>query len=589
MKKCLSALVLVLALLLSCTAFAESNAADSDSYLGKSTSFTYTISVNIGTNAVDEYEDVAPLQYAMAKEWDPSGNGNARKVDIDVIMPPAGSESDYLNTVISTRKYSDIMVLESANTNASEMFENGQALDITDYVLQYMPNYLAYFDRHPELKGRETCLVNGEPRYLCLYSLSEVRNEPWGGMVYRRDWVVKYGKNPTTGEAFSGSWDDQDNWVDNVVFPSGNPDPMTISDWEWMLDIFQTALNEEGIDDGYAFSIAASGGNGVGDFESGFGGANGWYIDPVTGQAVFGTTTKGYRTFLECMHAWYEKGWVNPYFYENANDMFFLIDAGSVYSGKVGAWYGMNNQLGKSIDMMGTGIVVFAAPSPINDVYGDADVQGIEPFYYYANGLIGAQIVITDKAKDKDLPALFTFLDYFFSPEGSVLATYGLNADQLKELETLCPAAYELYQTLGLSEGAYTVENGKYKRNPLYLVNDDVAGLAALLRFIRLEDLSNLQNDYPAYYQHAMDLWSMYPVDSLIGNELVAQLTSAEAEIKATLDSEYYTYLAQNVPEFITGERDIADDADWEAFCGGVNAFEPEKYTEALNRILSVK
>ena len=148
---------------------------------------------------------------------------------------------------------------------------------------------------------------------------------------------------------------------------------------------------------------------------------------------------------------------------------------------------------------MGTGIVVFAAPSPINDVYGDADVQGIEPFYYYANGLIGAQIVITDKAKDKDLPALFTFLDYFFSPEGSVLATYGLNADQLKELETLCPAAYELYQTLGLSEGAYTVENGKYKRNPLYLVNDDVAGLAALLRFIRLEDLSNLQNDYPAY------------------------------------------------------------------------------------------
>ena len=231
------------------------------------------------------------------------------------------------------------------------------------------------------------------------------------------------------------------------------------------------------------------------------------------------------------MHSWYEKGWVNPYFYENANDMFFMIDAGSVYSGKVGAWYGMNNQLGKSIDMMGTGIVVFAAPSPINDVYGDADVQGIEPFYYYANGLIGSQVVITDKAKDKDLPALFTFLDYFFSPEGSILATYGLNADQLKELETLCPAAFKLYQDLGLSDGAYTEENGKYKRNPLYLVNDDVAGLAALLRFIRLEDLSNLQNDYPDYYQHALDLWSMYPVDSLIGNELIAQLTSEEADV----------------------------------------------------------
>ena len=590
MKTRLTALILILALLLSCcTAFAESNALDSDSFLGKSTSFTYTISVNINTNFVNQYDEVAPLQYAMAKDWDPSGNGNTRKVDIKVIMPPSGSESDYLNTIISTGDYSDIMVLENANTNASEMYENGQSLDITDYVLQYMPNYLAYFDRHPELKGRETCLVNGEPRYLCLYPLSEVRNEPWGGMVYRRDWVVKYGKNPSTGEAFSGSWDKNENWVDDVVFPSGHADPITISDWEWMLDIFQTALQEEGIEDGYAFSIGASGGNGVGDFESGFGAANGWYIDPTTKSAVFGTTTKGYRTFVECMHSWYEKGWVNPYFYENANDMFFMIDAGSVYSGKVGAWYGMNNQLGKSIDMMGTGIVVFAAPSPINDVYGDADVQGIEPFYYYANGLIGSQVVITDKAKDKDLPALFTFLDYFFSPEGSILATYGLNADQLKELETLCPAAFKLYQDLGLSDGAYTEENGKYKRNPLYLVNDDVAGLAALLRFIRLEDLSNLQNDYPDYYQHALDLWSMYPVDSLIGNELIAQLTSEEADVKAALDSEYYTFLAQNVPEFITGERNILDDADWEAFCNELNALEPNNYTEALNRILSIE
>ena len=109
------------------------------------------------------------------------------------------------------------------------------------------------------------------------------------------------------------------------------------------------------------------------------------------------------------------------------------------------------------------------------------------------------------------------------------------------------------------------------------------------IRVVEPTDLSNLQNDYPAYYQHALDLWSMYPVDSLIGNELIAQLTSEEADIKATLDSEYYTYLAQNVPEFITGERDINDDADWEAFCNEVNAFGPDNYTEALNRILSVK
>ena len=91
MKTRLTALILILALLLSCcTAFAESNALDSDSFLGKSTSFTYTISVNINSNFVNQYDEVAPLQYAMAKDWDPSGNGNTRKVDIKVIMLASG-------------------------------------------------------------------------------------------------------------------------------------------------------------------------------------------------------------------------------------------------------------------------------------------------------------------------------------------------------------------------------------------------------------------------------------------------------------------------------------------------------------------
>ena len=592
-----TALLLSLVLFLSCVSFAQAEAVDSDSFLGKSVSFEFTADTGVNSPLVTDYEQIPPLQYILAKEWDPAGNGNTRKVDMKVITPPIGNERDYLNNILSTGDYSDLMSLQMVSTTATEMYENGQALDITDYVKQYMPNYLAYFERHPELKGHETCMVDGEPRYLCLYGLAEKRMPAWGGMVYRRDWIVKYGRNPVTGDAFTGAWsEDGTNWTDDVVFPSGNPDPMTISDWEWMLDIFQTALTELGIDDGYALGISASGMIGVYDFESAFGDVSTWYIDPQTGDAAFGATSDSYRAYLECLRTWYEKGWINPYFYEFPNDMFFMVDAGSVYSGKVGAWYGMNNQMGSSMDFSGgdesnplNGIVVFGAPNPINDVYGDESMQGITPFYYYAMGLIGAQVVVTDKAKDKDLPALFTFLDYFYSPEGSILATYGLNAEQTQELEAINADAYGICQEVGLSNGAYTIVDGKYRREDVYFTSEDASGIAVPLRFPRLEDESNMLYEYPEYYKHSLDLWGMYPVDSLIGNEIMAQLTPAESDIKAALDAEYSTFTAQAIPEFITGERDIRSDADWEAFCNDVNAFKPQEFTNALNRILQGK
>lgn len=592
--KRLTALILSLVILLSCTAFAQAEAADSDHFLGKSTTFTFTATNGVNSTLFTEYEQIPPIQYILNKEWDPANNGNARKVDLKVIIPPSGNEQDYMNNMLSTGDYSDLMSLMIVSTTATEMYENGQALDITDYVMQYMPNYRAYFDRHPSMKGRETCMVDGEPRYLCLYGLVEKRMPAWGGMVYRRDWIVKYGKNPVSGESFTGSWsEDGTNWTDDVVFPSGNPDPMTISDWEWMLDIFQTALNEQGIDDGYALSIGANGMIGIYDFESAFGDVSTWYINPQTGEAAFGATSDNYRAYLECLRTWYEKGWINPYFYEYANDMFFMIDAGSVYSGKVGAWYGMNNQLGKTLDFSGgdesnplNGIVVFGAPNPINDVYGDETMQNITPFYYFTMSLFGGQVVVTDKAKDKDLPALFTFLDYLYSPEGTVIGTYGLNAEQTEELKEINPSSYNICVESGLANGAYTIVDGKYRREDVYFTSEDASGTAVPLRLVRLEDESNMLYEYPEFYQHALDLWGMYPTDSMVGEEITAQLSPQERDIKATLDAEYITFTAQVIPEFITGERDIRSDADWAAFCEDVNAFKPEEYTNALNRIL---
>ena len=420
--------------------------------------FTYLLAKGEESFFYEEYEDNPVVQYWLSKEWDADGDGVGKKISIDFITLPIGSEADNVNTMLGTGEYPMIMDITYSSQKAIELYQEGIALDITEYVEKYMPNYKKWMEAHPELADRLTNVVDGERKYLCLYAISDAPEQAWGGYCYRRDWIVKYGKNPTTGEAFSGQWEG-DNWVDNVVFPSGNTDPIYISDWEWMLAIFAEAIKNLGITDGYPMSIYYPGYLGTGDFMCGFGSGSNYYIDK-NGVAQCGLESEGFRAYLECMNVWYENGWIDQRFDERSSDMFYMIDTPAVFSGKVGAWYGQIGTLGSAIDTsngdtsnLTNGAVVAGAPQPINDVYGSDACKYKEPYVYYANSLIGPGVVFTDKCKDMDLATLFTALDYLYEVDaGGLLKSYGLTAEQVEEFDC------QWYVDRGLAGGAYTVE-----------------------------------------------------------------------------------------------------------------------------------
>lgn len=589
-KKLLACLLAAMMLLSLVGASAEIRG---DDYFGKSTSFSYMIANGIEGFYFDEYQDAPCLQYVLSKDWDPDGNGNTRKIGLTVLTPPGGGEADYANTLVATGDYPDVMNIQIMSMSAAEMYDEGMALDITEYVEKYMPNYMAWFERHPLYAGKQYTMVDGEKKILCLYHTDEVMPGAWGGMLYRRDWIVNYGKNPVTGEAFSGAWEEDGNWKDDVVFPSGETYPKTVSDWEWMIEIFQNVITSMGLNQagGYAVSCKADGTFGVwGDMASGFGGINGWYYDVNTGKVVNGFASKGFRTYLQMMNAWWNNGWINPAFQEHANDMFFLIDMAATYGGMIGTWYGLTSQLGAGLDTgaspLTTGAVVFAAPTPINDKYGDESVQGITPFMYYATEQLGAQLVITDKAKDKDLPALFTFLDYFYSEEGGVMVAMGLSKEQVEECRTVAPGAAELYDKWGLSEGAYTVtDEGKYLKDPKLNSDGNLAGASCLVRFNGNTDESNLDRGFLPYYQEQMDLLHMYEVTGSIGTEITSQLTPDESSRTSEILNDITTYCNIELPKFITGEKNINDDAAWDAFCQQLAEYGADEYCEIYNRI----
>ena len=240
--------------------------------------------------------------------------------------------------------------------------------------------------------------------------------EPWHGICYRRDWVAKYAeptkyvwdwesdyvkenghpavtplakaekeknlegwkKNEVT--SFEGDYnaDNELGYEDNVIFPSGTSDPLTISDWEWMFEAFEKAIDERGWanDSGaYCTTVFYQGFMQTGDLVSSFGGGTGQYY-VKDGEVSFDGDSENFKTYLECMNAWFENGWLDTEFNTRANDMFYNINPTGIAQGKLGLWDGQSNKIGTSIRQTcqneedARDAFVLGAALPINDVYG---------------------------------------------------------------------------------------------------------------------------------------------------------------------------------------------------------------------------
>ena len=144
------------------------------------------------------YNDNPVVQYLLQQEY------AGRTIDVNFVVPPAGEADSNINTAISTGEYQEIIDTSSITKTYSvaELYEEGIALDLTEYVEQYMPNYKALIDSNPKLKEQVVYNIDGEEKILSLAIVNESNPYNYEGMVYRRDWIVEYGTNPSTGAKF---------------------------------------------------------------------------------------------------------------------------------------------------------------------------------------------------------------------------------------------------------------------------------------------------------------------------------------------------------------------------------------------------
>jgi len=408
----------------------------------KVSEFSYWIANSESSEYYLTYKDNPVLKYIVENKTFKDKDGNDVSISFDIQHPPVGKEWDTLNTMISTGTYPDILDTTYGG-QTEEWYRDGILLDLTEYVENSMPNYKKYIDAHPELINNFTTMIDGERKYINIVGVKDIMDADslFAGFSYRRDWIVKYGTqpdvlfdpmsgepakaNPKAGESFSGHYSldkdgnevrhetlqdntDGESWVDDVVFPSGNYHPVYISDWEWMFDIFTRAIEAEKIEGGYALSLYYPGYVSNGELVCAFGGGNPlWYLNNQTNQFTFGAVTDDFKTYLQAMNNWWNKGWIDRQFAEHSNDVFYRIDETNFRSGKVGLWIGaagnLDSRLYNPDQPFTDGIVVFGAAQPINDIYGNDDQKLKIPYTMYQPLLVGGGICITDKMKDKDI------------------------------------------------------------------------------------------------------------------------------------------------------------------------------------------
>ena len=562
-------------------------------------SYTFWMPQGEDSSYYADYKDNPAVQYMLTRTYK-GEDGKDTKIDLEIQIPASGTAQNILTTSLSTGDYADVIDVSSYTGSIAELYEEGIVLDLTSYVEQYMPNYKAFLEANPDLKLTATNVVNGEKKYLQLYSYNKAVYDQWCGYQYRRDWIVKYGTNPLDGSSFQGEYKvknedgtvNKNSWEDNVVFPSGGPNPIYISDWEWMLDIFKKAIAEEGITDGYCMSIYYPGFMESGDFVSTFGGGGSMWYKNKENQIVFGAETDEFRAYLQCLNTWYSKGWIDKAFPEHATDMFYKIDDAKVRQGKIGLWVGVASELMGALDRDDAytkGMVAYAARLPINDVYGTDAQKNKEPYTFYQRGMEASPIIVTDKVQEKDVIALCSFLDYTYSDEAMLLKSTGLSKQQYEATQN------ELYQRYELSEGAYTgtvnaegiheiewVDKIKYGKG--------LENAAKGNRFFGLYGYPDgyifVNKDEMPKYRNGMKEWSAYTNTGNFEASFKSQLTPKNAAEFSKTFINIREFLSKNVPAFIIGDKDPYDDASWESFKKAMNKYGPEKNTKIYQELL---
>lgn len=612
--------------------------------------FTYFISKQDGVGVGGKYatyEENPSIKYltkdpftyrSATKEGDEYvlGEEVTNKVALKFTSATLGQEQNGFITNLNNNV--DILDLNYTPETVQRMYSGGKLMDLTFWVENYMPNYLALAEKFGLSELIASRDENGNKIYLQIFSIYENVNWQYYGYQYRRDWVLNYGKTfdiktgsigNNTFKEVNPEWgwtsiNGEKTWNDEIKFPSyygfkyeSDKDalgvgkltfdqelydyihgeytqysldraaevenvlaqvqrdfetyngqwPATISDWEWMLDIFQIAVNDLFKDRGYPMALYQAGYIATGNLISSFG-ETGAEWQNYNGEVILGTDRSAFKVYVETMRDWYQNGWIDKNF-QSHSDLMWRTDEANVRQGYVGLYFGMNDQLFDGMDI-GAGntkdIYTSGMPYPINDKYGDAENKYKMPKTLYAANYETDSIMVSKACDEsgKDLAALFTLLDENFTEAAGARKSWGLTEEMLTESDD---AVKKIYKDLGYPNGTvvYNSETDSYYRSEdaLDVLIDDQYVVSS--RRINGLEGAVLGYDQKPRDQYENYIWNYFKDEGFLTKSFYANLNDNQYSLYTDKVGQFRSTLTVDIPKFIKGSKSMDEYEKWYA------------------------
>lgn len=306
-------------------------------------------------------------------------------VHIEWINPASGTEQESLNLAIASGELPDIIITGSRTVNYIDGYDaaidDGYYLDLTDLLPQYAPNYMAWLEANGEDFIKACKTDNG--RFAFMGAFMRVEQTPFSGYMIRQDWLDELNLDiPVT-------YEDYENVLTQFKEKKGATAPLFI----------QPTIDFWGLGIGYGA---------YGDF----------YQENGTVYYAPYSNPEGTRSYLETLHKWYENGLLDSDF---ATATGWTADPVMVNNGNTALFSAMyiqpQSQYAAVLEQGGS----FTALQPPK-VNADDHLSTYQP-----KGVYGGAAIISTSCKNPEIA--IRWLDYLYSEEGSLFASYGVEND----------------------------------------------------------------------------------------------------------------------------------------------------------------
>ena len=429
-------------------------------------------------------------------------------VHVEFIHPPIGQEMENLNLMFSSGEYPDIIEFVASYEYPGGFdrgIKDGVILRVNELVDKYAPNYKALLDSDPTLRKD---IITDEGNIPGFYQICSTYGNSWYGPVIRQDWLEDLGLQT----------------------------PVTYDDWYNVLKAFKEKKGAAA-----PLMLDNTGFQPFDVLNAGYGVGQSFY--QVDGNVKYGPLEPGYKEYLQMLNKWYKEGLIDPDFAAKKD---FLPSDTFVATGKAGIWFDATTRLGV-LKMLAkdSNYKLAALPYPVKKAGDKLGLLGLGTRATYCWALTSAC---------KNVDTVIKWIDYMYSPEGSMLVSYGVE----NKTYTIGSDGKPKFADLILKN-----PDGLNLQQALYMYTGNIGGGRLLLNENREEQ------GYDPEALKAVEIWNNSRGDGSNALPDSAKLTAEEGTEFSKVMADIETYVRETTLKLILGEESFAN---YDAFVNNIKS-----------------